>query len=111
MAYYWFAKNIPELQDVAVADRREWLRMAEERSSSKLDTTVLRVLLPLAVFVGVVSSNRWHLGTLLVVACFLCAFVADRLLNVYRQARARKWLREHLHEFRVDDPPMAGARL
>lgn len=28
MAYYWRAKNIPELQEAAVADRREWLSEA-----------------------------------------------------------------------------------
>lgn len=103
MAYYWFAKNIPELQKVAVVDRREWLRVAEERSSSKRAATVLRVLVPVAVFIGIVSSDRWHPGALTVAACFLCAFVVDRLLNVYRQARARRWLREHLHEFCTDD--------
>lgn len=110
MAYYWFAKNIPELQEVAVADRREWLRVAEERSRSKRAVTVFRVLCPLVVFVAIVSLDRWHPSVLVGCVCMLFAFVADRIWNVYRQARARQWLREHLHEFRVDDQAMKGAR-
>jgi len=110
MAYYWFAKNIPELQEVAVADRRQWLRVAEERSCSKRAATVSLVLVLLAVFVGIVSAGHWHPSALTVLACFLGAFVVDRFWNGYRQARARRWLREHLRESRADEPAASASQ-
>ena len=111
MAYYWFAKNIPELQEFAVVDRREWLRAAEERSRPRYFRWVSVLIVTLVVLVSGQFQVWLHLGFLSVVP--VTAFVAAVALIwdvAYQQPRARQWLREHLREFRTDDPPVAGAK-
>ncbi len=103
MAYYSFAKNIPELLEVEPANRRGWLDAAMDRSRSKHTAVVGRMVTAIIVFAWVVFPSRWQPSALVVVAYFLVAVVADHLWRVHRQKRARQWLREHLHEFRVSD--------
>lgn len=104
MAYYWFTKNIPELQKVEPVNRRGWLDVAMDRSRSKRAAMVGRMVTAIIVFVVIVFSDRWHISALATAAYFLFAVVADFLWRIHRQKRARQWLRENLHEFRVDEP-------
>lgn len=105
MAYYWFAKNVPELHEVQPADRREWLHVARQRST-RWPARVVMVLASLVAYVVAregACREQWNpLASLLAIVAVIGA-VALILDAVWLQPRARKWLREHLHEFRVND--------
>lgn len=110
MAYYWFAKNIPELQEVAVADRREWWHVARERVWRGRIRWVCLATGVFAYACAIGIAGRLHLNSF---AGFLAVMAAAGMVAwsfdaFFLQPRGRQWLREHLHEFRIDDDPPAA---
>lgn len=104
MAYYWRAGKIPELQEVQAEDRREWLHVAEERSLPRGVRRLSTLAVALAVLVAGLLQDWLRLDWLFVVPILALAAVGTRIWDVvYRQPRARRWLREHLHAFRTDE--------
>lgn len=105
MAYYWRAGTIPELQKVQADNWREWLRVAEERSRPRYFRWASILGAAFAVLVAGQLQDRLHLGFLFVLLTVTAVGAAVGWVwdAAYQQPRARRWLREHLHEFRTDD--------
>ena len=105
MAYYWRARNIPELREVQVEDRREWLRVAREHVWRGWVRWVCVAAGALGYAGAKEIDDRLHMnlfaGLLVVLAAV--GVVAWSFEAFWLQPRARQWLREHLHEFRTND--------
>ena len=99
MAYYWFAKNIPELQEVEPANRRGWLDVAVDRSESPR-ARALFLAASAAGVAALMQIDNWPVAALILLLGYVAAVW---FLRIRRQQRARAWLREHLHEFCTDE--------
>lgn len=100
MAYYWFAKNIPELQEVEPANRRGWLDVAVDRSESSRARTLFLAARAAAV-AALIQIDKWPVAALILLLGYVAVVW---FLRIRRQQHARAWLCEHLHEFRADEP-------
>ena len=104
MTFYWRLKDIPELRDVPVKDRREWWREAVVRSrTSRVKWVFFTVML--ISLIGV-STLVHHMGWG-VLARFGCYAVVGATLGLiqeisYQQPHAREWLRLHINDESLD---------
>jgi len=98
MAYYWRARNIPELQEVHAADRGRWWRLARGRIWSRRTWWACAATgLLIAIIVNRVT-DRLHVNPLAGFLMFLVvAGVLDWIVDAFwLQPRARAWLQANL---------------
>lgn len=109
MTYYWRAEDIPELAEVPQADREMWWCIARNQSRSGLLGRLsgwLEAFPWMALFLAFtyIHHEFWQglFGAIVCTAATLLAvFVLDVCVN---QPRQRRWLREHMREYRSGRP-------
>lgn len=114
MAYYWRAEDIPELAVVPRADRELWWRIARKQSYSGLVGRLAVWLdgLPWVFLVLVLlgTSHRYLQGMYTAIVCAAIFVAALFTLNVcLDQPMRRRWLREHMREYRNARPWLQSA--
>ncbi|MBN8922197.1 MAG: hypothetical protein BGP10_17030 [Rhodanobacter sp. 68-29] len=105
MGYYWRARNIPELQEVQPADRHEWWQVARGSVWRGWIQWICVAAGALAYVGARQLDGTLHLNPFagLLVVLVAAGLVGGSFEFFCVQPRARRWLREHLHEFRTDD--------